>query len=472
MQYKWTAVMVTTMAMLMAGINIRLLIIGLPTVARQLHAGAEELIWISQSFQLAATVSLLIVGRVSDIFGRVKLFTFGFVVFTIGSVLAIFSFSTYALMGFLVMQGLGAALLLTNSSAIVTDVSPKNELGVLLSVNQTAFRVGAMLGLTLSGIIISYFNWRGLFLVNIPVGVLGAYLGNRYLREISAKDVEKRIDWSGFVFFTSGLVLLLLAITYLSYGASVWIPGGLFLGGTVLIFLFIIAERRTVFPLVDLSLFRIKVFSMGNLANILYSLSFAGLLVLVGFYLQIGLGYSPFKAGIAVIPIEVTFLLTSVIGGKLSDRYGSRTLSTLGLAITSLGMMALSTLGDNAQYVQIATDLAVIGLGSGLFITPNSRAIMGSVPPNRRGVASAIYSTAFNTGFTASYGLAIFFLTLGIPSSALSTLLQAGASQLGISALRTEFFNGFRIGIFLLALFDIAGIIPSIFRGAKETRVV
>ncbi|MGI0091812.1 MAG: MFS transporter [Nitrososphaerales archaeon] len=473
MQYKWTALTVTTVGLLMAGIDIRILIIGMPTVAHQLHAGAAELIWVTQSFQLAATVSLLVAGRISDIFGRVKLYNMGFVVFTLGSVLSALSSNVYQLFAFLTVQGVGTAILLANSSAIITDASPRNELGTLLGISQTAFRVGAMMGLTLSGLILTFVDWRGLFYVNIPIGIFGAYWGRRQLREISIRDPEKKIDWSGFAAFASGLTLVLLAVTYLSYGLSaVWIGAGLLLGGFVLLSIFVRIELRTASPLVDFDLFKIRVFTMGNIAQCLYSFSWAGLLVLLAFYLQIGLGYTPFEAGIAVVPIEIAFLFSSVLSGKLSDKYGSRTLSTLGLVISSLAMFALSRFGTQSQYLQIALVLIVIGVGSGMFVTPNSRAIMGSVPQNRRGIASGIYATVFNIGFTASYGLAILFLTLGIPYASLSLLLQGSVLQTQVSAIHAEFLNGFRIGIFLFALINTAGIIPSISRGSKEIRVV
>lgn len=473
MEYKWTALTVTTVGMVMAGIDIRILIIGLPTVAKQLNASAVEVIWITQSFQLAATVSLLIVGRISDIYGRVRLYNIGFVIFTLGSLLSAISFNTYELMSFIVIQGIGIALIITNSSAIVTDASPKNELGTLLGVNQTGFRIGAMLGLTLSGLILSVVDWRGLFYVNIPIGIFGTYWAHRRLTEISIRDPDRRIDWLGFVSFSGGLALVLLAITFLSYGSSaLWEAGLLGLGGVSLLLIFVRIELKTGSPLVDFALFRIRVFSMGNIAQILYSLSWGGFLVILAFFLQITLGYSPFRAGIAVIPVEASFILVSVLGGKLSDKYGSRMLASSGLAMAGIGMILLSTFGEQTSYIMMALDLVLIGIGSALFITPNSRAIMGSVPENRRGIASAIYSTSFNVGIAVSYGLSILFLTIGIPYDNLSSLLQGSVTQAGISILHSEFLNGFRIGTISLGLINIIGIVPSLSRGSKETRVV
>lgn len=202
MQYKWTALTVTTVGTLMAGLDSRILVIGLPTIAKQLHASAEETVWFSQSFLLSSTVALLLIGRFSDLYGKVRIYNIGFIIFTFGSALSSISFDPQELIAFRAVQGIGAAILLANSTAIVTDSSPAKELGMMIGINQTALRSGAMAGLTLSGVILSITDWRGLFYVNIPIGIFGTVWAYLRLREISKNPEARKIDWIGFLLFS------------------------------------------------------------------------------------------------------------------------------------------------------------------------------------------------------------------------------------------------------------------------------
>jgi len=470
--YKWTALTVTTIGTFMAGLDIRIVIIGLPTIARELHAGAAEVVWITQAYVLASSVSLLLIGRISDLHGRVKLFILGFVIFTVGSALSSLALDPLQLIAFRVLQGFGSAFLTTNSVAIITDVSPKNELGTLLGINQTAFRVGGVFGLTLSGLILSIVDWRGLFYVNIPIGIFAIIWAKRRLREIPIDNPVKKLDWIGFTIFCSGLTLVLVAITYLSYGISGSSEGAVFLlTGAILLVTFVWIESKTPHPILDLALFKIRLFVTGNIAQLLNSLVWAGLTLLIAFYLQVGLGYTPLQAGLGILPLDGTYLFSSLLGGKLSDKYGSRSLSTLGLVVITSGLIIISTFGLSTQYLQIALVIAVMAIGNGLFTAPNNRAIMSSVPPNRRGIASGFRQTMFNTGTALSYGLIVLFITFGIPYAAFSNLLQSsGVLSASFSVARLQFVNGFRIAAMLLAIIDAIAIIPSAMRGLNEMK--
>ncbi len=241
MQYKWIALSVTTVGTLMAGIDARIIIVGLPTVARELGADVESIIWVSQSYLLASTVGLLLIGRITDVIGRVKIYNIGFAVFTIGSALASICQSPLQLILSRVIQGTGSAMLITNSAAILTDAAPSNELGTILGINQIAFRIGSVAGLTLSGVIIAIYGWRALFYLNIPIGIFGTIWAHLQLKEISTRDVQRKMDWLGFAAFTSGLTLVLLAITFLSYGIAEVLPGFAMLAlGGALLFYFIL----------------------------------------------------------------------------------------------------------------------------------------------------------------------------------------------------------------------------------------
>jgi len=342
----------------------------------------------------------------------------------------------------------------------------------MLGINHTALRLGNIMGLTISGLILSVVDWRGLFYVNIPIGIFGTVWAHLRLKEIAVKDTSKWNDWTGFFFFSGGLTSILLAITFFSYGLSNSLTGlVLFLVGLALILYFVKLELRIPSPLLDLSLFRIKLFAMGNIAQLINSLSWYGALLLLAFYLQIGLGYPPLQAGIAILPMEVVYLFVSIFCGKLSDIYGSRGLTTLGLGLNAIGFLYASTFSSSTSYLSIALCLVLIGIGNGMFTAPNLRAVMGSVPPNRVGIASGFRQTMFNVGLTCSYGLTILLLTLGIPYGVLSQLLQSTASHATNSFALLEFLSGFRIAMFSLAVIDSIAIIPSAIRGSIDITV-
>ena len=466
MQYKWTVLTVTTVGTLMAGINSRIVVVGLPTISRQLHASAVEAVWITQAYVLASAVFLLLVGRATDIFGRVRLYNYGFVIFTIGSILSSISYSPTQLIIFRAVQGVGAGVVTSNSLALVTDASPRRQLGLMLGINQMATRFGSMLGLTLSGLILSVINWRGLFYVNIPIGIFGTYWAYKRLHDISKKDTSRTVDWWGFVFFSSGLTLVLLSITFLSYGSSGYVEGFLILlGGIGLLSAFARTESRSESPLLDLRLFRIKLFAAGNMAQMQNVIAWTGILLLIAFYLQIGLGYTVFQAGLGILPLEISFMIFSLIGGRLSDKYGSRVLSTIGLVVNTLAFLFLSTFTENTSYPVVVVSLITIGFGNGMFLAPNMRAIMSSVPPDRRGIASAFRSTVNNVAWTISYGLVILFMTFGISYGTLSGILDGAIIRIPGSAANLEFLLGFKIAVIALAIIDVVAIVPSVMRG-------
>jgi len=441
--------------------------VGLPTISGQLHAGASEIVWITQAYFIASTTGLLLVGRISDIHGKVKLYNIGFIIFTAGSALCALSMNPYQLIGFRLIQGVGSGMLITNASAIIADASPKTELGMMLGINQTAFRVGNVVGLTLSGLILSVVDWRGLFYVNVPIGIFGTIWAQRRLREIGKKDPSKRIDWRGFGLFTTGLTFLLIAITYLSYGISGLTLGFAFLMiGLILLVFFIKSESRIPFPLLDLRLFKIKSFAMGNLAQLLNSLAWGGLVLILALYLEIGLGYTPLQAGLSILPLDVTYMIFSFVGGRLSDKYGSRILTTSGLFMISLSFFAMATFDAQTQFVEIALVLMIMGIGNGLFTPPNLKAIMGSVPPNRVGIASGFRNTMYNVGSTISYGLVVLLITIGTPYATFTQLLQ-GTAQHSLLML-SQFLSGFRIAALVLGIINGIAILPSAIRGTKE----
>src|SRR5207247_2807289 len=274
-QYKWTVLTVTTVGVLMAGIDSRIVIVGLPQVARSLQADAEQAIWITQAYVLGSTVALLLIGRVSDIVGRVRLYTSGFAVFTVGSLLTSLAVNPPEVIAFRTIQGLGSAILFTNSAAMIVDATPPQELGLSLGINQVAFRMGSMAGLTVSGIILSFLDWRALFYVNVPIGIFGTAWAHFRLREIGKLERGAPIDWGGFAAFTVFITSLLLGLTLAAYGvAETRVAVTLLLLSFTSLAVFVALERRHPHPLLDLMLLRIRAFTGAVLAHLLNPIDF------------------------------------------------------------------------------------------------------------------------------------------------------------------------------------------------------
>jgi EmrB/QacA subfamily drug resistance transporter len=468
MQYKWVALSVTSVGTLMAAIDARIVIVGLPTVARELGADVESAVWITQAYLLATTLSLLLIGRVTDLFGRVKIYNIGFIIFTVGSALASLSFNPAELIASRLVQGTGAAMLITNSAAILTDASPQGELGTIIGINQIAFRVGSVLGLTLSGVILVVADWRALFYINIPIGIFGTVWAHLRLREISTKDPAKKMDWVGFASFASGITLVLLGIAFFGFGPTyLGLGGAMAAGGLAMILLFVKIESMKSAPLLDIRLLRIKEFTGGCVAQMLNAVAWSGTLIMLSFFMQIIYGFTPFQTGISILPLDATFVIFGPLAGKLSDKHGARLFATVGICASSAGFFLISTITQQTSYVQIAISLAILGVGNGLFVSPNISSVMGSVPANRRGVASGFRTTLFNVGMTASSGIAVLIMTLGIPYPEFSALISNTISPALVQTAKQNFVSGFRIAALVLAVINTAGVVPSFLRGPK-----
>src|SRR5256712_13673379 len=293
----------------MAGIDSRIVIVGLPQVAASLRADAEQAIWITQSYVLGSTVALLLVGRISDIVGRVKLYTSGFAVFTVGSLLTSLALDPAQVIAFRAIQGLGSAILFTNSAAMIVDATPSHELGLSLGINQGAFRMGSMAGLTLSGIILSFLDWRALFYVNVPIGIFGTAWARLRLREVGKLERGAPIAWGWCGTCTVFIMGLLLALTLAAYGVvETRTVAVLFAVSVVSLGLFVVLERRHPHPLLDLKLLRIREFTGGVVAQLLNAIAFGAVLLLLSLYFQLVLRQSPLTTGLLMIPLDIATL--------------------------------------------------------------------------------------------------------------------------------------------------------------------
>jgi EmrB/QacA subfamily drug resistance transporter len=468
MRYKWLVLTNTTVATLMSSIDTNIVLISLPTIGRQLPGtSATLLLWILLGYSLLTAVVLLNFGRLSDMFGRVRLYVLGFAIFTAGSALCGFSQTGLELVAFRLVQAVGAGFLFSNSAAIITDAFPPNERGRALGVNQVSIVAGAVSGLVLGGLITSTIGWRWIFFVNVPIGIIATIRARADLRELARPEHTARIDWVGNAVFAGGLTVLLVGITL---GALGQIPGGeslVFVAtGLGLLALFIVVELRESSPMLDLGLFRNRQFSASVLATLLNALARGAFTFILVFYLQGPPRYlSPLTAGLFLIPVSASLAAFGPVSGWLSDRFGPRPFLLAGLVVSASGFLWLSTIGAAATFAQLAGPLVLVGSGMGLFAAPNRAAMMTAVPPTRRGVASGIGVTFVNTGATISLGITLLIMagTLSRP--------EIQAIFLGTATAGLPFTAGAKFleaihGIFLASTaLVLAALVPSVLRG-------
>jgi len=445
-RYKWIALSNTTLGILMATINSSIVLIALPDIFRGIHlnplgaGNSSYLLWMIMGFLVATAVLVVSFGRVGDIYGRVRMFTLGFAIFTVFSVLLSITWmhGGAGAMWMIVMrigQGVGGAFLFANSSAILTDAFPHNQRGLALGVNTVAGIAGSFIGLVLGGVL-GPVSWRLVFLVSVPVGLFGTLWSWRKLVDLGVRQ-PARIDWWGNLTFAAGLVAILVGITYgiQPYGGHTmgWTAPKVLVcmgGGVLLLAIFAMIETRIDDPMFRLGLFRIRAFTAGNIATLLASLGRGGLMFMLIMWLQ-GIwlplhGYSfsstPLWAGIYMLPLTVGFLVAGPASGYLSDHFGARPFATGGMLVAALSFFLLELLPVNFDYVWFGALLLLVGLGMGLFASPNQAGIMNSLPANRRGAGAGMATTFQNSALVLSIGIFFSLMILGLASTLPATL--------------------------------------------------
>jgi MFS family permease len=454
-RYKWVALSNTTLSMTMATIDASIVIIALPAIFRGIGLdpldphNVSYLLWMIIGYLLVTAVLVVTLGRLGDMFGRVRIYNLGFVVFTLASIaLSLDPLTGGAgalwLIGFRMVQAFGGSMLMANSAAILTDAFPARQRGMALGINQIAGISGQFVGLLLGGLLAAV-DWRLVFWVNVPIGVFGTVWSYRSLRE-TATTRRARIDWPGNITFALGAGVLLVAITYgiQPYGghptgwANPWVLAGL-VGGAALLVTFGIIETKIAEPMFQMNLFKIRAFATGNAASLLGSIARGGLqfmlvIWLAGIWLPLH-GYpfhiTPLWAGIYMLPLTAGFLLAGPVSGYLSDRYGPRLFATAGLTVAAAAFCGLMLLPVNFPYWAFALIVFFNGVGSGLFASPNTSAIMSSVPARHRGVASGMRSTFQNAGMSLSIGVFFSLMIAGLAAT-LPRTLTAGLRAQGV----------------------------------------
>jgi MFS family permease len=456
-RYKWIALSNTTLSMTMATIDASIVIISMPAIFRGIHlnptapGNISYLLWMIIGYLLVTAVLVVTLGRLGDMFGRVRIYNLGFVVFTLASIaLSLDPLTGGAgalwLIAGRVAQAVGGSMLMANSAAILTDAFPANQRGMALGINQIAGISGQFVGLLLGGLLAAW-DWRAVFWVNVPIGVFGTVWAYRSLREI-ATTRRASIDWAGNATFAVGAGVLLAAITYgiQPYGGHAtgwtnpWVLAGL-IGGAALLVAFGIIETKIAEPMFRMSLFKIRAFAAGNAASLMSSMARGGLqfmlvIWLAGIWLPLhGYDYvaTPLWAGIYMLPLTAGFLIAGPISGYLSDRYGPRPFATAGLCVAACAFTGLMLLPVDFPYWAFGLIIFCNGLGSGLFASPNTSAIMSSVPARHRGAASGMRSTFQNSGMSLSIGIFFSLMIAGL-AAALPRTLSHGLRAQGVPA--------------------------------------
>ena len=445
----------TTAAVFMSQLDGSIVIIALPAIFRGIHldplapGNVSYLLWMIMGYRLVLAVYVVTFGRLGDMFGRVRIYNAGFAVFTVASVLLSFDpfeggHGALWLIGWRLLQAVGGSMLMANSAAILTDAFPRDQRGFALGINQVAGLAGMFIGLIAGGLLAAW-DWRAVFWVNVPVGVFGTLWAYRKLRDNGERH-PGRIDWWGNITFAVGLGAVLIAVTYgiqpYAGHATGWTrPAviGLAAGGVLLLAAFAAIESKVAEPMFQLSLFRIRAFTAGNIAGFAVSLARGGLQFMLIIWLQgiwlplHGYSYSetPLWCGIFLLPLTAGFLIAGPTSGFLSDRFGSRGLATAGMAVFGASFIGLMLLPVDFPYPAFAFLIAVNGIGTGMFAAPNTSSIMSSVPAGQRGAASGMRATFQNSGTALSIGVFFSLLIAGLAAS-LPKTLTSGLRQHGV----------------------------------------
>jgi len=455
--YKWIALTNTTIGLLMATIDSSIVLISLPAIFRGIGidplttSNTSYLLWMLMAYLVVTAVLVVSFGRIGDMFGRVKMYNLGFAVFTAGSLAASLTYfggsaAALYLIGMRIVQGVGGAMIMANSTAILTDAFPEHERGMALGINSVAGIAGTFIGLVVGGLLASV-DWHLIFYVSVPIGLFGTVWAYLKLQEVR-KGEGGRLDLPGNLLFGAGLVAVLVGITYSlqPYGGSAmgWLNPlvlGLEIGGVAMLAAFVVVETKVSQPMFDMRLFRRRAFAAGNAASLLSSIARGGLMFILIIWLQ-GIwlplhGYNftdtPLWAGIYMVPLTAGFLIAGPVSGFLSDRFGARPFATGGMIAAAASFALLTLLPVNFAYIWFALLLLANGLGMGMFVSPNTAGIMNSVPDNRRGAASGMRSTFQNAGMTLSIGLFFTIMVIGL-SASLPAALSHGLSAQGLSS--------------------------------------
>lgn len=464
--YKWIALSCTTIGALFSVLSGSTLMIALPVIMKDLNAGMGVVTWILMGYMLAMTILVPSIGRISDMVGRKKLYVSGFALFTITSFLCGISQTGVELLVFRIIQAVGGSLMVANSTAIVADAFPKKELGKALGINSMIISIASIVGPILGGFLIS-IGWRSIFYINIPIGIIGTLWAAFQLKESTFVTTKQKFDFKGTITFSAGMLALLVALTF--GGFTGWLNApviGLIVVSAVLLWMFVRIENNTAEPMLDLQLLKTRVLAFAYASNLLNGIARGAVTFLLIFFFQGIRGIDPIMAGVLLAPFAVSMMLISPVSGYLSDKYGSRVLSSVGLLISAVGLLGFMFITEHTSTVTLIIWMLIMGLGSGMFFSPNTSAIMGMVPVNKRGVAAGVRTMANNAGSVLSIAISMAIISSSISPEAMQALFigtQVGSEGIAVN----QFVTGLRMAFTISFIFSIIAAVISYLRGSE-----
>ncbi len=458
---KWLVMTAVAAGILLTTIDGNIVNVALPTLVRNLQTNFATIQWVVLAYLLTLATLLLSLGRLGDMIGKKPIYTTGFIIFTLGSALCGLAPTVSWLIGFRVVQAIGGAMLLALGMAIVTEAFPPNERGRALGISGTFISVGIVVGPTLGGLIINELSWRWIFYVNLPIGIIGTFLAIRFVP--ASKPIgRQQFDFGGAMTLFFGLLTLLLGLTAVQqqgFGPLVYY---LFSGFLLFLAAFLIIESRNAQPMIDLRLFRSKLFSINLVTGLITFIAIAGTVILMPFYLENILGFEPRQVGLLMAIVPLFLGIVAPLSGNLSDRWGTRPLTVIGLLVLVLGYYAMSTLNEQTTAAGFVLRMLPVGIGMGLFQSPNNSAVMGSVPRERLGIASGLLAIARTLGQTTGIAL------LGALWASRTMIHQAGAADGPAAASPLAQVGGLHDTFLIIILLMIAALGLAVWGWAQE----
>ena len=452
----------------MSALNANTLIVALPVIAKDLQASLQTIVWTLMIYSLAITILVPSIGRGSDIIGRKKLYVGGFAIFTLASLLCGLAQNGGQLIACRLIQSIGASLIMANSTTIVADAFPTWQLGTALGINGMIISAGSVVGPILGGFLTN-LSWRWVFFFNVPLGIIGTLWAGKQLHEAVELPEGQFFDWQGTLVFTLSLGLLLWALTFGELiGWRSWLIIGSLISGAILFWWFLIIEKGLTQPMLDLSLFRKRLLAAAFASNFLNGLARGAVTFLMVFFFQLIWGIDPLQAGIMLCPFALAMMIVAPVSGYLSDRFGSRGLSSLGLFISAIPLFGLTRLAYNTSRWEVMLWLVLMGIGSGLFFSPNTNAIMGAVSPERRGIAAGTRTMMNNAGMLLSMALGLALTTSSISPETLRGLFAG--TQVGSEGVAVNLFTaGLHRAFWLSFIVSLLAAFISSLRGTDDT---
>ncbi|HTY47231.1 MAG TPA: MFS transporter [Methanomassiliicoccales archaeon] len=464
-RYRRIALLIVMMGVMMAAIDTTAVVLALPVMITDLHTDIISIVWVLLAYLLVITILGTQVGRLGDMFGRVRMYNVGFAIFTIGSFLCGFSSSGGEIIIWRILQGVGGAFISSNSGAIIADVFSEKERGKAFGITGVGWSVGAVLGILIGGAFVTFLNWRYIFFINLPIGVIATVGGYILLKERSPR-IKEKMDLVGIGLLGGGLTMILVSLTGMAGEGFTTPLGILLLIGVVIVVLFVLWERYYKAPFLDLKILRNRVLSASMFAAFFQSLASYAVIFLVVMYLQGPRGMDPFSASVLLIPGFVLGGLIAPFSGRLSDRHGARIIASVGLLLQVCGILVYFSLDLSSSLYLVVLGSVLNGAGSSTFFPANTSAVMAAAPKRAYGVTAGLLRTLANLGMVCSFAVALFFASVSLPRDiAFQIFLGTGGLSPVLSA---DFVQAMHSALLASILLLAVAFVLSVLRGKEE----